>query len=81
MAYMQARADDARPDMQYRCMDARRLALEAGTADVILDKGCLDCVLCDEEPKLKVGQMLCHMSRVRSSLMKLFCSTPLASSQ
>jgi hypothetical protein len=63
---MQARADSTRPDMQYRCMDARRITLEAGTVDVILDKGCLDCVLCDADPKVKVGQMLGHMSRVRS---------------
>jgi len=67
---MQARADDARPDMQYRCMDARRLSLEAGTADVILDKGCLDCVLCDADPKVKVGQMLSHMSRVRATPLR-----------
>mmetsp|Transcript_15830 Transcript_15830/g.34330 ORF Transcript_15830/g.34330 Transcript_15830/m.34330 type:complete len:230 (+) Transcript_15830:412-1101(+) len=64
ISYMKSRAAVDRPELKYLTMDAVQLPLPDESFDVILDKGMLDCVLCEKESWGRVRQLVERVSNV-----------------
>jgi len=64
IAFMKTRSANKRPELKYYAMDVCRLPFVDNTFKVVIDKGTVDCVLCDIDPKVKMDQLLSHISRV-----------------
>mmetsp|Transcript_23577 Transcript_23577/g.35415 ORF Transcript_23577/g.35415 Transcript_23577/m.35415 type:complete len:263 (-) Transcript_23577:182-970(-) len=56
-------ADDL-PDMPWYYMDAAKLRFPDNTFDIVLDKGCMDSMLCGNKGRYETGKMLQEIDRV-----------------
>jgi len=54
----------ANPDILFEVMDIRKMLLEDGVVDVIVDKGTLDAVLCGNDSAKNANEMLMECSRM-----------------
>lgn len=63
------------PKLSYSHMDARSLAYEDDSFDVVVDKGCLDSILCGEDGAFGAKKLFQEINRVLTPKGVYICVT------
>lgn len=61
------------PKLQFATMDVRKLEFADGSFDLIVDKGCLDCLMCADEAEENAETTLSEYHRVLSAKGAMVC--------